>query len=191
MAVSTTNLIQGPAVMYIGLVGATEPADAQINTPPSTGWTDVGATQGGVTLTSTLTIDSLDIDQVPDIPQDVITARSHVIATNLAEATLVNLARSWNLSETTAITTGTSPAGSILEPAADLTTFVPVYHALILDGIAPGGFKRRVILRRGIQTGAVGVPYQKAGQTLVPVSYRSTYVSPTIKPIRIVDGIAS
>lgn len=190
MSVTTTNLIQGPAVLYIGLVGATEPSDATLNAAPSTGWTDLGATQGGVTLTTTLTIDSLEIDQVPDIPQDVITARSHVIATNLAEATLTNLARAWNLAEATAVTAGTSPAGPTLEPASDLTTFTPVYHALILDGLAPGGYKRRVIIRRAIQTGATGVPYQKAGQTLVPVSYRSTYVSPSIKPVRIVDGIA-
>jgi hypothetical protein len=190
MAVTTTNLIQGPATMYIGLFGATEPTDATINTAPGTGWTDVGGTDGGVTVTATLTIDPLSVDQVLEIPGDIITGRNVTVATNMAEPTLINYARAWNLNETTAITTGTSPVGPIFEPASDVTAFAPIYHSIILDGLAPGGFKRRIILRRAIQTGAVGMAYQKAGQTFVPVTWRNTYVSSSIKPFRVLDAIA-
>ena len=51
MAVTTTNLIMGPANLYIATFGATEPADTDVNTtPPASSWTDLGGTQDGVKL---------------------------------------------------------------------------------------------------------------------------------------------
>jgi hypothetical protein len=176
--------------MYIGLFGATEPLDSALNSAPATGWTDVGATNGGISVTANLTIDQLTIDQTLDIPGDVITGRTVTIATTMSEATLVNYARTWNIDETSAITTGTSPVGGMFEPASDVTSFKPVYHAIILDGIAPGGFKRRVIARRVIQTGSPALNYAKSDQTGLAVAWRTTYVSPSIKPFRVIDGIA-
>lgn len=190
MAVSTTNLLQGPATLYIGLFGATEPTDATINAAPSTGWVDVGGTNGGVNATATLTVDSLSVDQVLEIPGDVITGRNVTISTTMAEATLLNYARTWNIDETSGITTGTSPVGPIFEPNSDVSSFKPIYHALILDGIAPGGFKRRIIARRVIQTSAVALNYAKADQTGLAVTWRTTYISPSIRPFRVLDGIA-
>jgi hypothetical protein len=35
MPVTTTNLIQGPATLYVGAFGAAEPTDALINTAPA------------------------------------------------------------------------------------------------------------------------------------------------------------
>jgi hypothetical protein len=189
MPVTTTNLIQGPASLYVGAFGATEPTDAQLNAAPAAGWTDVGGTTGGVTLTASITLTAMDVDQILDPVGDVITARDFTIATSLAEATLANLARVLNLADA-AVAAGTSPAGPTLEPASDLTSFTPVYRAFIMDGIAPGGFRRRVILRKAIQTAASALPHAPGAQTVIPATFRSTYVSASIKPFRVVDAIA-
>jgi hypothetical protein len=186
MPVSTTNLLQGPGTLYIGQFGAVEPTD--VNTTPSTGWNDVGGTNGGIQFSTALTVDQLSVDQVLDIPGDVITARSSSLTTTLAEGTLANYARTWNVDDT-AVTTGTSPAGPTFEPVSDVTAFKPIYRALILDGTAPGGYRRRIIVRRAIQTGSPAMSYAKADQLGFAVTWRSTYVSASIKPVKIIDAI--
>lgn len=189
MSVTTTNLIQGPASLWVGAFGVAEPADAQINTPLGVDWTDVGGTVGGVTLTVGITLAQLDVDQIADVVGDVITAREVNIATSLAEATLANLARVINLADA-AVTSGTTPVGPGLEPASDLTTFQPVYRAWCLEGLAPAGYRRRVFLRKAVQTAASAMPHGPAAQTVIPATFRATYVSASIKPFKIVDAIA-
>lgn len=189
MPVTTTNLIQGPATLYTGAFGAVEPTDAQVGTAPGAGWTDLGGTVGGVTLTASITLAAMDVDQILDPVGDVITARDVTIATSLAEATLANLARVLNLADS-AVVAGTSPVGPTLEPQSDVTSFTPVYRAFILDGIAPGGFRRRILLRKAIQTAASAVPHGPTAQTVIPATFRSTYVSASIKPFRIIDATA-
>jgi hypothetical protein len=189
MAVTTTNLIQGPATLYSGLVGATEPTDALVNAAPAAGWTDVGGTTGGATLAVNLTLAELDVDQVLDIVGDVITGRNVTVQTNLAEATLLNLAKALNVADTV-VTTGTSPAGPTLEPVSDVSSFTPAYRAYILDGIAPAGFRRRIILRKAIQTASSALAHSPSTQTVIPATFRTTYVSASIKPFKIVDQIA-
>jgi hypothetical protein len=189
MPVTTTNLIQGPATLYVGAFGAAEPTDALINTAPGAPWTDLGGTTGGVTLTAAITLAAMDVDQILDPVGDVITARDFTIGTSLAEATLANLARVLNLADTD-VTAGTSPAGPTLEPKSDVTSFTPVYRAFLLDGIAPGGFRRRVILRKAVQTAASALAHAPGTQTVIPATFRTTYVSASIKPFKVVDGIA-
>lgn len=189
MSVTTTNLIQGPATLYSAPFGTTEPTDALIGSVPGAGWLDCGGTKGGVTLTANMTLSEYDVDQVLDVVGDVITARNFTIGTNLAEATLINLAKAINVADT-AVTTGVSPAGPTLEPVSDVTAFTPVYRAYILDGLAPGGFRRRVIIRRAIQTAASALAHSPTEQTVIPATFRSTYVSASIKPFKVVDQIA-
>jgi hypothetical protein len=179
MSVTVTNLIQGPATLYHGLFGATEPAD--IDTTPATGWTDLGGTNGGAELTVELTFADLDVDQVVDVPGATLTKRMSKVKTNLAEATLENWARAQN-QDVADIST------SVLEPTTGLAAFQPVYSALILDGIAPGGFLRRVILRRTLQIGAPGQAFKKDGQTLIPVEFAGYYVSSSIAPYYVEDA---
>ena len=90
MAVTATNLIQGPATLYAGLFGATEPAT--VATAPGAGWTDVGGTKDGVELQINDEYAVLDVDQIIYEIQRRRTKRVVAIKTQLAEATLENLA---------------------------------------------------------------------------------------------------
>jgi len=188
MPVVPSNLLQGPGTLYLGLFGATEPLDTALNTAPATGWTDAGGTQDGLTLEIDQTWAQLDVDQVVDIPEARLTKRFMTLQTNLAEATLENLARSINLDPATAVVTGTGVKS--LEPASDVTSTQPKYLAGIFDGFAPGGFRRRIIARKMLNMEKSGLAYKKDGQTLIPVTFTCFYVSASIKPWRMIDGTA-
>lgn len=186
MAVSVSNLTMGPATLYSGVVGAVEPADASINTAPAaSAWTDLGGTMDGIQLTVAKTYKELEVDQVVDIPGRRVTKRETSIKTNLAEPTLQNLAVALNESAPV-----TGAAFDYLEPDNTSSAVNPNYSAFLLDGIAPGGngaFRRRVVVRRGLSVEDVQAAYKKDGQTVIPVTISAHYVSPSIKPYRVVD----
>lgn len=177
MPVTSTNLIQGPATLYTGLFGAVEPAT--IATVPSTGWTDVGGTKDGVELSIAPEYAVLDVDQIVyDIGRRK-TKVSVSVKTSLAEITLDNLAKA---------IANSAPAANVLEGDDGLAAFAPAYGALLIDGLAPGGFRRRIILRKTLPTDSVGVAYKKDGQTLIPVTWSLHWVSSSIKPWKIEDA---
>lgn len=177
MPVTSTNLIQGPATLYTGLFGATEPAT--VATTPATGWTDVGGTKDGVELGINDEYAVLDVDQIIYEVARRRTKRVVTVKTQLAEATLANLALA---------IANTAPVANVLNADDGLTAFAPAYGAVLLDGIAPGGFRRRVIVRKTLPTDSVGVAYKKDGQTLVPVTWTAHWVSASITPFKIEDA---
>lgn len=177
MTVTSTNLIQGPATLYAGLFGATEPAS--ISVTPTTGWTDLGGTDGGVTLYDESEYSELLVDQVIERIESRRTSRAVSIGTNLAEVTLANLARAAN---------NTAPVANVLEPDDGAASFKPAYQAIILDGVAPGGFRRRIILRKTLSTEAIETAYKKDEKGLIPVRFAAHWVSASIKSFRIEDA---
>ncbi|KPM55733.1 hypothetical protein ACG83_10670 [Frankia sp. R43] len=187
MPVDVSNLIQGPGTLYRGAFGTAEPSDTQVNaTPAPSGWTDVGGTQDGVTMTISQTYSELEVDQVVDIPGRRLTKREATIKTNLAEATLENLATSLN----NATATSTGAGFAAWSPPNDTSATQPSYTALIFDGIAPKGYRRRVFVRRTLSVEDVGMAYKKGDQTLLPVTFAAHYVSASVPPFRIVDATA-
>lgn len=177
MGVTATNLIQGPATLYAGNFGVAEPAT--VATAPGVGWTDLGGTQEGIEFTVASEYSSLTVDQVL---YDIERRRTNIqvtAKTTLAEATLENLARAIN---------NTAPVDGVLTADDGLDAFAPKYTALLLDGIAPGGFRRRIILRKVLATDSVGMAYKKDGQTVIPVTWTAHWVSSSIKPFTVTDA---
>src|SRR3546814_8113934 len=91
MAVTVTNLTLGPGEMFSGDFGASEPADTDIandipDTSVSGSWTDLGGTQGGITLELNQEYTELEVDQVVDIPGRRLTKRAFKLNTNLARS---------------------------------------------------------------------------------------------------------
>jgi hypothetical protein len=183
MAVTATNLILGPGTMYSGAFGAVEPADSAVNTTPATSaWTDLGATDGGVTLTIDQKFTELTVDQIVDSLGRRLTQREIMVDTNLAEPTLTNLSLAMN--------GGTSATGSgyaSLDPLNVTSATQPTYVAVILDGYAPNGFRRRVIIRKSLNTSSLKAAYAKDKETYIPVTFAGHYVSSSITPFHVVD----
>ena len=177
-------MIQGPATLYKGAFGATEPADTAVNTTPAaSAWTDLGGTQDGVKLSVDQTYSELEVDQITLRVGSRLTKQDFTIETSLAEATLENLSISLN--------GGTAASGAgfkSYDPDVSSSATQPNYFAIIMDGYGPGG-TRRVIGRRMLNTESSELAYTKDKQTLIPVKFTGHYVSNSIKPFHIVDQV--
>lgn len=184
MSVNTTNLIMGPATLYIADFGATEPVDTAVNdAPPASAFEDLGGTQDGVKLTVDQTYTNLEVDQIVDKPGARLTDRLFTIETNLAEPTLKNLKYALN--------DGTPASGSgfeSFEPNYADSATQPTYRAVLLDGWGPGQRRRRVIIRKILSTDAVESTYKKDSQTLFSVKWSGFYVAAGIAPFKIIDA---
>jgi hypothetical protein len=159
--------------------GAVEPLT--ISAAPAIEWSDLGGTKDGVEMAIADEYAVLEVDQVVYEIGRTRTKRALTVKTNLAEATLANLALAIN---------NTAPAANVLEGDDGVAAFLPAYSAILLDGIAPGGFRRRAIFRKVLQTDAVASSYKKDGQTLIPVTFAGHWVSTSIRPFKIEDAIA-
>lgn len=183
MSVTTTNLIMGPATVYLGTFGATEPADADVNTTPAaSAWTDLGGTDGGIKLTVDQKYTELSVDQIVDRVGSRLTSRGFTVTTSLAEPTLANLSAALNGG-----TVATGSGYSSYEPNYASSATQPDYSALLFDGYAPDGMRRRVILRKALSTDKVESSYMKDKQTFFTVVFTGHYVSSVVAPIHVVD----
>jgi hypothetical protein len=186
VAVTTSNLIQGPADLYTAPFGTAEPLDSAVGTAPDADdWVDVGGTDGGVKLEVDQKFTALTVDQIADRAGSRMTEREWVVSTNLAEGTLANLKIALNGGT---VTTGTGNA--VYEPVSGAAAMNPDYLAVLFDGAAPGGFPRRVIVRKVLQTAKTNLAYQKDKQTFIPVEFTGHYVSTSIAPLHIADQTA-
>jgi hypothetical protein len=99
----------------------------------------------------------------------------------------------------TAINGGTITATAAyqsLDPLNDNSATQPNYTAVIIDGFAPLGTagasasaRRRFVIRKVLNTDAVGTEYKKDGQTFIPVKLTAHYVSGSISPFRVDDQL--
>ncbi len=190
MAVTATNLIQGPGTLYTGDFGETEPADTAVASAPGGDWTDVGGTQDGVSLNIEQEYAELEVDQVVDIPGRRLVKRDMQVVTNLAEPTLDNLALVLNGGTLGSGGTG-GTAYESYEPDAATSATQPNYKALLFDGYAPNGKQRRVIVRKVLSIEPIETAYKKDEMTLFPVTFAAHWVSASIKPFKVVDSTAA
>jgi hypothetical protein len=186
MTVTTTNLIQGPGWLHMGDFGATEPADTAVASDPGVAFTNLGGTNDGITLTATTEWAELEVDQIAETPERRRTRVETVIGTNLAEATLDNLSRAQNI-DPADITTGVGFEAIDLVGGYEALD-PPFYQAIILDGRAPNGKRRRVIARKCLNTADMEMAYAKGDQHFIPVEFTTHFVSASITAVHIVDG---
>lgn len=180
MAVTTTNLLQGPADLFHGVFGATEPVDA--GTAPAAAWSDLGGTDGGATLTVGQTYAPMTVDQVA-MPVDARkTEESVSVATSLAEGTLDNLRRALNIA--------VAPTETEIEALGELfSNSSPLFSAVLLKGQKPGGGPRLVVVRRALSTENVAMAWTKADKTMIPVTFTGYFVSASVRALRIDDTV--
>lgn len=183
MAQTPSNLIMGNAQLYVGALGAAEPASGAVATAPASGvWTEVGYTEGGLTITHNVTTKDLEVDQTSWTPETRIVEQGLTVETNLSEATLANLLFALNGG-----TVVTGVGASVFTPTLSNSGLV-TYSALIIDGMAPGGFRRRVIIRKVANTADVKIENKRDTQVGIPVTLKSYLVSGTAAPFVYHDG---
>jgi hypothetical protein len=182
MSVTVSNLVQGPATLYIGAFGATEPTSATA-TPASGSWTDLGGTMGGTELSINQEYKELEVDQVVDVPGRRLVKRDIQVKKQLAEPTLENLVFALNDG-----THATGATDDTYEPDNQSSATQPTYRAIIIDGYAPGSEKKRkVIVRRVLSVDNVTLAYKKDEQSVYAVTFAGHYVSDSIASFKVID----
>lgn len=196
LAVNAGNLVLGPARLYVAPFGSTEPLDSTVTpngttTPPSSPWTDVGGTDGGVTFEADNTYTPLQVDQLTLEVGARLTAMKFTVTCKLSEMTLANLQTALNSIGTTA--TGSGYATMDIGVAASSTQ--PTYAALIIDGWAPmlntgAPALRRIIVRKVLSQVKATLAYDKKTQQSLDCSFQAYFVSSSIAPVHVVDQTA-
>lgn len=196
IAVNAGNLILGPARLYVAPFGSTEPTDSSVTpngttTPPSSPWTDVGGTDGGVTFEVDNTYTALQVDQIIMDVGARLTEMKFTVTTKMSEMTLANL----NTSLNSVATTATGSGYATMDIAVGSSASQPTYAALILDGWAPmlstgAPALRRVIVRKVLSQVKATLSYDKKSQQGLDVTFQAYYVSSSIAPVHLVDQTA-
>ena len=185
------NLLMGPATIYAGATGVitAAPADSAVNTTPAaSAWTDMGASNGGVSWTLTPKFSPLVADQVVDNIDDRLTSRDIMVTLTLAEMTLANMAMAIN---STVGATGANFA--TLEPNYSSTASQTLKTSFLIDGFAPvtgsapANARRRLYIPRAQQTGKVEWLNAKDKQQGILLTLKCYYVSNTVSPIHWTD----
>ncbi len=195
MAITPTNLVQGPATVYVGLFGTTEPADtnAALIAAPGAGWTDVGGIADGtsVILETDLTYGDLGVDQLVMPVGGRLTKMAVSVAAQLAEATLPLYQTAMNQLATINPLTGITT----LDPIVAQSSSQPTYAAILVDGWAPtlssgASARRRMIIRKCLSSSKIGMEFEKSKMATYNTSWTAYWVSSSIAPYHIQDQTA-
>lgn len=184
MTVTVTNSLLGPVEVHQGLTGVAEPVNTSVAF--GTGWRDLGGTNGGATLTFQQGFTNIEFDQITMPAGARRSSQGAAVAVNLAEITLENLRVGLNDLATPVV----GEEDEVEFGGEDIVNTDPDYSAIGLKGMAPDGTPRLWIVRRTLSTENIGVPFQKAGQTLIPVTFTAYYVSSSIRAVRVSDKTA-
>jgi hypothetical protein len=195
IAINDSNLVLGPATLYVASYPAAEPQDATVTpngylTPPGTPWVDVGATDGGVTFEVDNTYTDLAADQVTMAVGSRLTESKMQVTAKLSEMTFTNLQTAINNIGVTASGTGWQ---SMEIPVGTAST-QPSYMALIVDGWAPmttGGTPalRRIIVRKVLSQVKASFTFDRKTQQSLDCTFTCYYVSGTQNPVHLVDEL--
>jgi len=191
MGLTVTNLVVGPADLYYGAEGTTEPAYSAIASPPGAGWTDVGMTADGTAILLEIdqTITDFGCEQVIDRIGGRTTKRVIQVTATLQEATLQNMQLALNQLAT--ITEGVGY--SVLDPITANAASQPTYMALLIDGWAPTtgttetACRRRIVVRKCLSSSKVDQEFEKTKPVLYSTTWSGYLVSPGVAPFEITD----
>lgn len=196
LSVNASNLVLGPARLYVAAFGATEPADTTVTpdgvtTPPASPWVDVGGTDGGATFEVDTTYTDLSVDQIIMNVGSRLTDLKMTVTTKMSEMTLANLTTALNSITTSASGSGWASEDVVVTSAASQ----PTYAALIIDGWAPSlstgaSALRRVIVRKVLSQAKVTLAYDKKTQQSYDCTFNAYFVSNSVNPCHVVDQTA-
>jgi hypothetical protein len=193
VAIQPQNVVMGPATVFTGAFGATEPAYTAIASPPSSAvWTDVGGTADGTSVLLEIehSLTNINVEQLIDPIGARVTKRVIQVTVVLEEATLNNL----NLAMNQLLTISPGSGYTVADPLATITSVQPTYTAILIDGWAPTtgttetACRRRMIIRKCLSSSKADLEFEKTKPVLYHTTWTGFYVSSSVSPFEIVDA---
>lgn len=166
---NTVNVLYGTGILFTAPnpspgVGATVPSDQNLGVGSSwisAGWTYVGSTEAGVTLTFNPSTQNINIEEQPTPVAVTISTAELQVTSNLSEETLSNINLAWGNGGSTAVTApgAGQPGKSVLTLS---TNFQTLSCALI--GKNQLGFARVLYVPVVMSAGQVQTAFRRAAQ---------------------------
>jgi len=168
-AYTTTNVLYGVGIVFTSPnpspgVGATVPSDANLGVGSAwlgAGWSYVGATEAGVTLTFNPTTQNIAIEEQPTPVGVAVNTADLQITCNLSEETLTHINTAWGNGGTIA----TTPAGAG-QPGKSVLSLSTSFQTLsvALVGMNQLGFARVLYIPVVVSAGQVQTAFRRAAQ---------------------------
>lgn len=174
-AYTAVNVLYGIGVLFTAPVGTALPTDQNLGVGSSWvsgGWSYVGATEQGVSLTFNPTTTDIRIEEQQTPVAAIVSDVSIQVTTSLSEETLSNVNLAYGNSGTVAVTApgASQPGKSVLTLS---TTFTSLACALI--GKNQLGFARVMSVPIVMSAGSVKTDYRRAANArLYPLTLNAT-----------------
>lgn len=170
MPVTIDNIIVGAGDLYVGVKGTAQSSleDAANH---------VGATTDGVEVAYEPDYNDITVDQLKDAAIIYQNGYRVSVRTNLAEATLMQLAVAWGMRGGSGVTTqtdliGSTAVGSTQRLLIPIAPDEPVERSILVKGRSPKDKNRRYYGRRAISAEASSHSLRRGEATVFPVSFR-------------------
>jgi hypothetical protein len=168
-AYTTTNVIYGVGLMFTAPnpslgVGASVPTDANLGVGTAwatAGWSYIGSTEAGVTLTFNPTTQNINIEEQPTPVGVAVNTADLQLTTNLSEETLAHINMAWGNGGVTATTAAGAgqPGKSVLTLSTSFQTL-----SVALVGQNQLGFARVLYVPVVVSAGQVQTAFRRAAQ---------------------------
>ena len=159
---NTSNVVYGTALCFTAPVGTSLPADASLGVGSAWtggGWSYIGATDSGVTLTWNPSTQDLNIEEQPTPVAVLVTTATMTVGFNFSEETLANINMSMGNNGSIATTSAGAgqPGKSVLSLS---TTFAHVAVAVVSKNQL--GFARVVSIPEMMSAGQVQPAFRRS-----------------------------
>jgi hypothetical protein len=174
-AVTTTNVLYGLGLVFTAPLNTALPSDQNLGVGSSWtggGWSYIGATDAGVTLTWTPSVVDISIEEQPTPVAKIVDKATFEVSFNFSEETLTNLNVAYGAAGSIAVTApgAGQPGKSVLSMSLNFPTL-----ACAVIGKNQFGFARVLSIPGVMSSGTVATSYRRAAnQRLYPCTFGAT-----------------